>query len=122
MVEILCDTNFLIHIATKNIKNILNLETEIGQIQFVVPTIVLKELEKLSKQEEKKPEILATKNYCKNLKKIEISGEFADQALINHVKNHGGIIATLDKELKMKIKNFGGSIMSLANNRIVLES
>ena len=122
MVEILCDTSFLIHIATKRIKNISNLETEIGQVQFLVPDVVIKELEKLSKQDEKKQEILATVNYSKTLKKIEISGKFADQALINHIKQHGGIIATLDKELKKKIKNFGGSIMSLSNDRIVLES
>jgi len=122
LVEILCDTSFLIHIATKRIKNISNLETEIGQVQFLVPDVVIKELEKLSKQDEKKQEILATVNYSKTLKKIEISGKFADQALINYIKQHGGIIATLDKELKKKIKNFGGSIMSLSNDRIVLES
>ena len=122
MVEILCDTSFLIHVATQRIKNISNLETEIGQVQFLVPDVVIKELEKLSKQDEKKQEILATVNYIKNLKKIVISGKFADQALIDHIKQHGGIVATMDKELKKKIKNFGGSIMSLSNNRIVLES
>ena len=122
MVEILCDTSFLIHIATKRIKNISNLDTEIGQVQFLVPDVVIKELEKLSKQDEKKQEILATVNYSKNLKKIAIAGKFADQALIDYIKQHGGIIATMDKELKKKIKNFGGSIMSLSNNRIVLES
>ena len=122
MVEILCDTSFLIHVATQRIKNITNLETEIGQVQFLVPDVVIKELEKLSKQDEKKQEILATVNYIKNLKKIVISGKFADQALIDHIKQHGGIVATMDKELKKKIKNFGGSIMSLSNNRIVLES
>ena len=122
MVEILCDTSFLIHIATNRIKNISNLEIEIGQVQFLVPDVVIKELEKLSKQDEKKQEILATVNYTKNLKKISISGKFADQALIDHIKQHGGIIATMDKELKKKIKNFGGSIMSLSNDRIVLES
>ncbi len=122
MVEILCDTSFLIHIATKRIKNISNLETEIGQVQFLVPNVVVNELERLSKQDEKKQEILATINYCKNLKKTEISGKFADHALINHIKQHGGIVATLDKELKKKIKDSGGSIMSLSNDRIILES
>ena len=122
MVEILCDTSFLIHIATKRIKNISNLETEIGQVQFLFPDVVSNELEKLSKQDEKKQEILATINYCKNLRKIGISGKFADNALINHIKQHGGIVATLDKELKKKIKDSGGSIMSLSNDRIILES
>jgi uncharacterized protein len=122
LVEIICDTSFLIHIATKRIKNFSNLETEIGQVQFLIPDVVIDELEKLGKQDEKKKEILATTDFCKNLKKISISGQFADQALINHIKQHGGIIATLDKELKKKVKSFGGSIMSLSNDRIVLES
>ncbi|MGB1428855.1 MAG: twitching motility protein PilT, partial [Nitrosopumilus sp.] len=30
MVEVICDTNFLIHLATRRIKNIDNLDTEIG--------------------------------------------------------------------------------------------
>jgi len=33
----------------------------------------------------------------------------------------GGIIATVDIDLKKRIRNFGGSILSLANDRIVLE-
>ena len=44
-----------------------------------------------------------------------------DEALISHIKLHKGIIATIDSELKKKIKKLGGSIISLANNRIVLE-
>ena len=122
MVEILCDTSFLIHIATTKIKNISNLETEIGQIQFVVPDIVHEELLKLEKKDEKKQEISATLNYCKNFKNTKISGKFADEALINSVKENGGIIATMDKELKKKIKDLGGSIMTLSNDRIILES
>jgi len=43
-----------------------------------------------------------------------------DDALVSYVKKHHGIIATVDTELKKRIKNFG-SIVSLANDRIVLE-
>ena len=35
-------------LASKNIKNISNLETEIGTIEFVVPDMVIKELERIS--------------------------------------------------------------------------
>jgi rRNA-processing protein FCF1 len=35
-------------------------------------------------------------------------------------KNHG-IIATIDSELKRRIKENGGSILSVANDRIILE-
>lgn len=122
MVEVICDTSFLIHIATKRIKNISRLETDVGQIQFIVPDVVINELQKLSSQDKKQNLVLATLDFIKNLKKISIVGEFADKALIDHVKLHGGIIGTLDKELKDKVKNSGGSIMSLSNDRIVLES
>ncbi len=43
-----------------------------------------------------------------------------DDALVSYMKKHHGMIATVDTELKKRIKNFG-SIVSLANDRIVLE-
>ena len=49
MVEVVCDTSFLMIIASKNIKNISNLDTEIGTIEFAVPDMVISELERLSK-------------------------------------------------------------------------
>ncbi len=121
MVEVICDTNFLIYLATKRIKNLSTLDTEIGQIQFVVPEVVVNELEALSNESNKKLNAERTLEFIKKLKKIPISGKFADDALCTHIKNNGGIIATLDKELKNKIKNLGGSIISLSNDRIVLE-
>ena len=35
-------------VASEHIKNISTLETELGTIEFVVPDVVIKELEKLS--------------------------------------------------------------------------
>ena len=122
MVEVICDTSFLIHLSTRKIKNIDSVNTEIGQIQFVVPSVVLSELEKLSKTQEKKQDATTTLVFAQNLKTIEISGKFADQAIIEHVRKHGGITATMDKELKDKIKSLNGSIISFSNDTIVLES
>ena len=122
MVEVICDTSFLIHLATRKIKNIDSVNTEIGQIQFVVPSLVLGELERLSKTEEKSQDATTTLEFAQNLKTIEMSGKFADQAIIDHVRNHRGMIATMDKELKNKIKSLNGSIISFSNDKIVLES
>jgi len=122
LVEVICDTSFLIHLATTRIKNISTLETEIGSLQFVLPDVVVNELQNLSKNEKKKHDVLATLNYSQKLKKISISGKFADKALIDHVKQHGGIIGTMDKDLKDMIKKNGGSVISFSNDRIVLES
>ena len=49
MVEVVCDTSFLMILASKNIKNISNLDTEIGTIEFTVPEMVVTELKRLSK-------------------------------------------------------------------------
>ena len=122
MVEVICDTSFLIHLSTRKIMNLESVNTEIGQIQFVVPSVVLSELEKLSKTQEKKQDAITALEFAQNLKTIEMSGKFADQVIIEHVRKHGGITATMDKELKNKIKDLNGSIISFSNDRIVLES
>lgn len=122
MVEVICDTNFLIHLATKRIKNIDNIDTEIGSITYVVPKVVEDELFNLKNDIKKKQDILDTLNFIKNYKIIPIYGKFADKELINYVKNNGGIIGTMDKELKKEIKNNGGSIISFSNDKMVLES
>ena len=49
MVKVICDTSFLMILASKNIKNISNLETELGTIEFVVPDMVIEELERISR-------------------------------------------------------------------------
>ena len=122
MVEVICDTSFLIHLATRKIKNIDSVNTEIGQIEFVVPSVVLNELRKLSKTQKKKQDAVTTLEFARNLKTTEMSGKFADQAIIERVRKRGGIIATVDNELKSKIKSLNGSVMSFSSDKIVLES
>ncbi|HJJ22638.1 MAG TPA: twitching motility protein PilT [Nitrosopumilus sp.] len=122
MVEVICDTNFLIHLATRRIKNIDNLNVEIGQITFVVPQVVKNELSELAKKPEKTQDIQSTLNYIKNFKTIPIIGTFADKELLDYISNNKSIVATMDKELKKQIKNNGSSIMSFSNDKIVLES
>jgi len=122
LVEVICDTNFLINLATKRIKNLDKLDIEIGQITFVVPQVVKNELSELEKNSEKKQEIQSTLNYIKNFKTIPISGSFADKEILDYVSKNKVIVATMDKELKKQIKKNGSSIMSFSNNKIVLES
>ena len=122
MVEVICDTNFLIHLATRRIKNIDNLDMEIGSISFIVPEVVKNELIKLQEIPEKNQEITMTLNFIKKFKIISINGTYADQELINYVKNNRSIIGTMDKVLKNKIKKLGSSILSIHNDKIVLES
>ena len=122
MIEVLCDTNFLVHLATKKIKNISTIDTEIGSIKFVVPQVVLTELEKLKTDPVKKTKIDATLKLVEKFDKIPIKGDFADDEILSYVQKNGGFVATLDKKLKQQLKKIGTSIISLSNDRIVLES
>jgi rRNA-processing protein FCF1 len=122
LVEVICDTNFLIHLATNRIKNLDNLDVEIGQITFVVPQVVINELSELEKKPEKKQDIELTRNYIKSFKIIPMDGSFADKELIDYVSKNRVIVATMDRELKKQIKSNGSSVMSFSNNKIILES
>jgi len=122
LVEVICDTNFLIHLATKRIKNIDSIGIEIGSISFVVPTVVYDELYNLKNDKQKEQDIVTTLNFIKNFKILPIHGNYADKELINFVKNNGGIIGTMDKNLKKEIKKNSGSIISFLNDKIILES
>ncbi len=122
MVKVICDTNFLIHLATKRIKNIDNLDVEIGQLSFVVPEVVITELKNLQKIPEKNQEATMTLNFIKNLPTVPIIGTFADRELLDYIKNKRSIIGTMDKILKKQIKQAGSSVISLSNDKIVLES
>tara|TARA_B100000029_G_C17245280_1_gene840607 strand:- start:25 stop:393 length:369 start_codon:yes stop_codon:yes gene_type:complete len=122
LADIISDTSFLIHLATHRIKNIDSIDTEIGTLTFVVPKIVKKELEHLSNDPEKKAISEQTLEFIKDFKINDIDGKTADNGILDYIKNNPTIVATMDKELKNRIKEFGGSILSIHNDKIILEN
>ena len=122
MVDVICDTSFLIHLSTNKIRNLSNLETEIGPINFVVPQIVIKELEHLLEDPDKKNITEKTLETIKNFNTNDIDGKTADLGILDFVKKHRGIVATMDQNLKKQIKESGGSVLSMHNDKIILEN
>ena len=122
MVEVICDTNFLIHLATKRIKNLDVIELEIGSLTFLVPNVVYTELEKLQNSKTKKEDIKKTLDFIKKFKRISIGGIYADKEILDFVKFKKSFVGTLDKDLKKKIKACGSNIISLHNDNLILES
>ena len=86
MIEVICDTSFLIHLATKKIKNLDSINVEIGEFQYVIPLVVLNELDRLSKIPDKEQDIRKTLEFVRTLKTVPISGKVADYAITEHVK------------------------------------
>ena len=65
---------------------------------------------------------LQTLGHIKNFKTNSITGKTADLGILSFVEKNGGMVATMDKELKTKIKQVGGSVLSIHNDKIVLEN
>ena len=122
MIDVICDTSFLIHLSTKKIQNLSNIEIEIGSINFVVPKIVIKELKHLLDDPDKKNIIEKTLESIKSFKTNDIDGKTADLGILDFIKKNGGIVATMDQNLKNQIKESGGSVLSMHNDKIVLEN
>ena len=122
LVEVISDTSFLIHLATHRITNISDLETEIGNLSFVVPEIVKKELEHLAEDPDKNTAVMQTLDFIKDFKTNSITGKTADLGILDFVGKNGGIVATMDRELKSRVKEVGGSVLSIHNDKIVLEN
>ena len=122
MVKVITDTSFLMLLASNRIKNMNGIDVEIGHLEFIVPEIVIEELKHISNDESKGKVALQTLELIKSFQTNSISGKTADDGILNFVKQNGGIVATVDKELKNKIKDVGGSVLSIHNDKIVLEN
>ena len=122
LVNAISDTSFLIHLATHRITNLSDLETEIGRIEFIVPDIVIQELKHLSEDKETNKISTVTLDFIKDFKTNSITGKTADLGILDFVEKNGGIVATMDRELKVMIKQVGGSVLSIHNDKIVLEN
>ena len=122
MVDVICDTNFLIHLATKRIKNLDSFTLDLGSITFLVPIVVYSELEKLENISDKKENIIKTLEYIKKFKRISICGSYADKEILDYVKIKKSFVGTMDKELKKKIKIFESNIISFHNDNLILEN
>lgn len=54
MVEVVCDSSFLMILASKRIKNISTIDTDIGSLEFIVPDMVHDELKRIAESNSKK--------------------------------------------------------------------
>ena len=103
MTKALLDTNFILTCVRQKIDFFDELSSE--GISIIIPEQVINEIKKF---EDKKSEANSALKLLKNnlFKKIDIGKGHVDKKIINYAKeNPETIIATLDREIKSKIKN-----------------
>jgi len=122
LVDVICDTSFLIVLASKPIKRLDVLENNLGRIDFVIPTIVIDELKNLASTATAKRANAAklALELAKRFKIIELQGGSADEVIVDYASKHRCYIATIDNALKYKLKNNGIDVITLVNDRIIV--
>jgi len=117
--DIICDTGFLMRMASERIRN---LDTfDLGNVSYVVPGAVLRELERLATDAAKGHEAGKALGLAGAMRRIIPEGDYADRAILDHIREHGGTVATTDTSLKKEIKAAGGGVVSLHDDNMVLE-
>ncbi len=98
------------------------LEIMFGKIRFLVPTVVIKELNKLisSAGIKRAKEAKLTLYSINKFKTIQLDSKIADDVLIDYAMKHRCVIATIDNELKNKLRRNSINVMTLSNNKLIV--
>lgn len=122
MTRILCDTSFLVVLANRPVRMLDVLESNVGRIDFVVPSVVIEELKKLARSAGAKRSNSAklALELAKNFEIVPIEGERADDAIADYASRHRCYVATVDNDLKNKLKRNGIDVITLAQDRIMV--
>lgn len=122
MVDVICDTSFLIVLASKPIKRLDVLENNLGRVDFVIPTIVIEELKNLVSTASAKRANAAklALELSKRFKTIDLQGGSADEVIVDYASKHRCYVATIDNALKDKLKYNGIDVITLVNDRIIV--
>jgi rRNA-processing protein FCF1 len=122
--DVLCDTSFLMALVSAPVKRLEKVEAELGGVIFLVPSIVVAELEKLEKRTgPKRSHIakMAREISTSNFGLIELSkAGHVDEAILEYAKVSKCVVATLDRSLRDKLLNANTPVISLSNNRLII--
>lgn len=118
--KVAVDTNMLLYITSHKIDVFAEIKKSLGNVIFIVPQSVCDELGKLKKVNinRAKQVNIAEQLMKKNKAKIIKLSDDADNDLLELAKQ-GVIIATNDRELKKRIKDFGGRVIYLRKKKII---
>ena len=117
------DANMLLSIEQFKVDVLSQIKMLEGRVKFVIPFQVWKELQGLKKRGktlEKRVKIAEQLIKKRQVKRVKVEAENADQALVK-LAEKGAIVATNDKALKKEIKKVNGIIMFLRKRSFIVK-
>ena len=123
MINIIIDTSFLIALVTKPIKLLDDIIINYGKINFLIPDIVIEELQKIAKRKSYKISQIA-RTALEIAKQFEIVNtkklRYPDDSLLDFAISYNCAIATVDKNLIKRSLSEKIMVFSLKNNKIII--
>jgi rRNA-processing protein FCF1 len=122
--DVICDTSFLMVIASSQIKCIDIMETLLGKFYFLVPSTViseLKHLEKIAGDKRAKIARAAIELAISKFKVVEVvKSLYADDAIVEYAVKHECAAATIDKNLRNRLIANKILVLTLSRNKLII--
>ncbi|SRR5581483_5742593 len=123
--EVLCDTSFLMVIVSKPIKQLGKIEAQLGRLDFIVPDIVIGELERLIEKAGPKRSTLAkTALEVSRVKKFKVvpvtKAQHVDDSIIEYAVEHKCAVATIDTALRRRLIVNEVLVLTLSKDRLIV--
>ena len=122
--QVLCDTSFLMVLVSKPIKQVPKVESALGRLDFIVPDIVLEELERLAQKSGPKRATLAktaielTQAKFKQVKVGRAS--HVDDAIVEYSMKNKCAVATIDTNLRRRLIANEVLVLTLSRDRFIV--
>ncbi|MFN4337024.1 MAG: PIN domain-containing protein [Candidatus Nitrosocaldus sp.] len=144
MVNVLVDTSFLIIMANRPVGGIERLETSLGKVEFLIPDVVVRELERIAggagvKRAKEAKAALQMVNYSRFKFSIIDLSEYArtgsrggkrysgsggstmvDDLIVEYAESTRCYVATLDKGMIKRLKGRCAGIVTLQDDMIIV--
>jgi rRNA-processing protein FCF1 len=123
--DVVCDTSFMMILASMPLRNVDSIESTLGRLQFVVPNLVVDELKRIEKHSGPKRSKMAKSALSLigsrfNLISLPASGHAADEPILRYSSTHGCAVATIDRELRNKLIKNNVLVITLSSNKLII--
>jgi len=124
MVDVLCDTSFLMVLVSKPIKQLIKIEGQLGRLDFLVPDIVVAELERLKEKAGPKRSTLAkTAIELARTKFKQVTVQKAhhvDDSVLEYAMAKKCAVATIDTNLRRRLIANNVLVLTLSKDRLIV--
>jgi len=123
MRKVLLDASFILTLASKPLNLMEELEEMLGKVELLVLEDTMKELEAISKRPsiKKSKQARLALDFVMRLEHITYAQKGSvDDKILKCAMENKLIVATMDKELRKRLRSMGLSVITLKENRLMM--